>query len=519
MAITLWFDTITIDHNGQPDELSYSWDKETGTLTLDGFKRLDGTLTWLKITHSFLTDPTEIFTNYIGISIWNDIHDIRDDILTYLTTLIVGGAFETIVEIPASVTISANLKLSYFDFDQLVPTMVASSVGTGIWTSGGPLVEDKKLAHMQGISAARGRLLAWDRENAVYRSALLDPMDFKPSLETQAAVGKVQAVRGNIIFIANYPEGYTIYSTDNIVIAKYTGDSYVFSYTELADVGVADPRHLSAKEMQHIVYTANGLYRISPREGKYEEIDPVTSNYLASYAWPFEISFIENRYVCIGLSQIPGTEQMLLSHRNLTGRTLPTVLPPGIELEAPSYPYNIGYVKSTARILVYDMHLQRWGSCDTGAMRLFGCTPINASGLRIDKLTKGRDETWRHAGRGLGIISPTGKVAIATSFPQGGADLWLGYPRMHSQGYTTFLEARTECTPGSIADYTFTARTYDELGLAEVSVGAPTEVQDVSIGKFTTFDLDATGAYGIFQVHGVFDLTQLRYAAIKQGRL
>jgi hypothetical protein len=514
--------TLVLEHNGQPDELVWAWDIPSAQLTLGGFKRLGGTLTWIDITYTLLSAPTVEIKNTLLVGYWDDSNDIKNNIITFLEGSITGLQANTVYETPARVDIDVNLEITYFDFKADVPTLNLTSTGTGIWqclTAEAPEGVKIPLAHMQGISAARGRTLAWDRENAIYRSGSIDPFDFAPSLTTQAAVGKASAVRGEIMLIAGYPDGYVVYSSDNIVRAAYTGDSYVFQYREVVDIGISDPRHVYAVSSRHLLYTSSGLVLFVPQDGQMpKSIDPLIDNYLANYVWPFDIRYLEDRYAIIGLPCLSATDVMLAKHRNITLLSLPPAPPPVGNLPVPLYPFNAGNYPSKQRIIVIDTKLGKIGSCDSGAMLLWGCTPVNAAGVLFGKGIGRADQAWGHYGRGLGIVTSGAMPAIASCYPVHGGELYLGYTRAQPRGYSTFTEIRTETLASGVTDLEMSIEAYDEYGVAVAQAAVPVEVNTGTLAAQTIFDMDVTGVYGVLHAKGLFDLTNLRYTCFEQGR-
>jgi hypothetical protein len=503
MALEALIDQLSFTHDGQAGEFEHSWDKETMQLSLGGFRTYNGTLTFVEVSYTLLDAPLDVITNRLNVSTDMDSNDINDSILAYLTGAILPLEVEIISEVPATASITAVIDVTYYDFDEVEPVVTLSQDGD-CTLSETHTITVTPLAHVNGIAAARGRLLAWDRLNAIYRSALFDPLDFTPSLSTQAAVGQAQAVRGNIILISGFPDGYLVISTDNIVKAKYTGDTYVFGYTELADYGVADPRHVGVSSSQVAIYSSAGLNLVTPMTSQIEGVSDILDTYLAQYAWPITIKLLEDRYICIGLPYLLATDTILLENR--TAAPAADLSQEGI---IPNYPANAGDFTTLARILVYDIKFKKWGSCDTGAMGLFGCTPLNAAGIKLGKLTLGKEQYWESMSTGLGMINSDLTTWIASHAGSNGV-LRTGYLRTQADGWSTILGILPQYMRQQYAP-TYTITPYDEdNAVLEAAVWQGTLMAGQP--DTTGYALDVTAS-------GNFALKHLRLACAKHGRL
>lgn len=505
MALTPVISSLSITHNGSAGEFTWSWDAAQGILSLGGFRRLFGTLSYVTISYSLLASPTTEVTNTLQINVYMDSNDIKDLILNYLLSAISGLQKEIVSETPASADVSGTLDLCYYNFYQHTFALTLSSDGDCPWNFlEDPTVTPTALASVSGIAAARGRLLAWDRENAIYRSAQLDQFDFIPSLATQAAVGKAQAVRGNIVHIQGMTDGYLILTTDNMIRADYSGDEYVFKYREVADYGISDPRHSAVSSTDLLVYSANGIQLYTMGTGKFTPLSPELDTYLSQYPWPLRLQYLEDRYICVGLPWLLNTDTILLANRGLSPIAEPVFTPGDIYI--PNYPWNAADYPSLQRILVFDTKLERWGSCDTGAMGLFGFTPFNAAGSRMDKLDTGYEQFWDTLGTGLGVIDATARLWLASTRNSAGK-LMIGGIRAQAYGWVTLLEILPEYTKGPWTP-TYTVVPYDMSG-AELTTMR-------WVGDLTTKP-DVTGHRLELLIAGQFNLTGLRIATLPHG--
>jgi hypothetical protein len=518
--------TLVLEHDGDAATLAYSWDSLTGILALTGFRTVCSTISYVRVKHTLLSDlDTEISATLL-ITEYMDSNDIKEAILTYLLGAISGAQVEVVAEIPAAVTWDYAIEVTYFDFHAIEPALVASidAVGMADPTTTEVIVPIP-LASVAGITQARGRLMAWETSGSIYRSAMLDELDFTPAISTQAGVGKPQAMRGQLLLLAGYEDGFAAYTTDNVIIATYTGDDYVFRYTELVDFGIVDPRHVSAGQNKQLVYTSSGLYFVTPASSKYEVVSDVLDSYLAAYPWPLQVRYLENRFICIGLPFLLETDILLRSNRGLPAVPVPQLI-------------DNNFV-AFERWIVFDTALEKWGSCDTGAALLFGLTAANSNSVRLDKstavgacgvqqplhtsqlaqqvsATRNPIEAWSLEGRGLGMVMPDGEVFLASN-QQADSSVFIGFPRAQALGWTTYVEAHVELSK-AIGPWTFDLWAYDQEGTAITAQHYASAQQD-ALTKASRFYLDSTAHYAMLQVAGMADLKQLRLSCFAQGVL
>lgn len=502
-------DTLTITHNGGADELTYAWDSEQMLLTLGGFRTYDGSLTYVRVTHSLLDEPTLFISNDLVITEYMDSNDIADEIITYLTGAITPLIAETVSEVPAAVNNSFTLDVWWYNF-------IAATIACNIVNDGNCSVTRTEtitatpLAQVSGISSARGRLLAWDMLNAIYRSALLDVMDFTPSLATQANVGKAQAVRGNIILITGNSEGYTVYSTDNIVEARYTGDEYLFKYSETAHIGLADPRHLAIGMNAHVMYTTAGLRVLDVFAGKISEIDTEVDTYLTRYPWPLKLTMCADRYLVISLPFLLEEDRTLRANRALAAGVPMAAIPTPANLVVPNPEANRATYTSYARHLVLDRKLKKWGSCDTGAQGIFGCTVVNAAGIDFAKLGGNQDSYLGLEGVGLGIISATNGISLASRHPTSSL-VQFGQYRTQAYGWSMLVELMENIRSLTVGTHTYTVVAHGKDGAV---------IQNATwTGTLPTAQPRLAGVYFNLYLQGVYDITQLRIAGYTQTKL
>ena len=231
----------------------------------------------------------------------------------------------------------AVLKNTLYCYRQGLGYVLTLDLATGAWAHLTPTFIN--LAQMQGICAARGRMMAWDSTNSVYTSSALDPMDFTPSLKTRANVTKVDALVGNIVSVLPMEEGFVIYATGSIVLAKYVGGTTTYSYKLLTDrEGVLNALAVTVGDPQtHFAYTGERLIEVSARGVR------AISNELSAYAKQSlvtpRLDFLEGKYLAISLT--PTTANNVRQHEVIyLGRSLQYGMggnPPADPIRNPSF--------------------------------------------------------------------------------------------------------------------------------------------------------------------------------------
>lgn len=160
------------------------------------------------------------------------------------------------------------------------------------------------LAAIQGIFEARSRLGAWDSDNSHYWSDTADVLNFTPDIRTRANAVKVDAVKGNIIYVLGSTEGFITYTTANIVGATYDRTAQkVFNFFEIADnLGVfSDYSITKANDGTHFAWTNGGLYQITNQHNGAEPFATEVADYLTSFQQAPRLSHHLNRYLAVWL--------------------------------------------------------------------------------------------------------------------------------------------------------------------------------------------------------------------------
>ena len=103
--------------------------------------------------------------------------------------------------------------------------------------------------------------------SSVAWSSTIDPTDFTPSLVTGAGGGSVESARGSITCCVAHIQGFIVYTTNNAVVAAYSGNSrYPFNFREIvASGGLSSLAQVTfdANTGNHYAYTTSGLQLIS----------------------------------------------------------------------------------------------------------------------------------------------------------------------------------------------------------------------------------------------------------------
>lgn len=180
-------------------------------------------------------------------------------------------------------------------------------------------------AALDGITSAGSFLIAWDG-NTVYRSSVLDPLDFDPSrgLETGAGATGVLALKGRIVACLAMGQDFVIYTTKNAVSARFTGNiQSPFVYNEIpGSAGIQSLFNVAynSNSGSHIVWTASGFQEVTVQSAEYiwpelgdgiirgikttqSEVTGVPKfEYIEKY--DVRLSFISNRWLAVSTREL-----------------------------------------------------------------------------------------------------------------------------------------------------------------------------------------------------------------------
>lgn len=173
--------------------------------------------------------------------------------------------------------------------------------------------------HILVKNTAQGVSVLW--------SSLLDPFDFTPSLATGSGGGSLLTSQGNVVSAAPCPEGFYIFTKNNIILAVYTGNSrYPFKFVPVKDSqGIGSPLdvYTDIDESTAMVFTRHGQLhlvqgdRSAPtapevsefleRSNTYDSYNKVTNGFSVGRrpvgyrtARPY---FFGARYVCVSIKE------------------------------------------------------------------------------------------------------------------------------------------------------------------------------------------------------------------------
>lgn len=286
---------------------------------------------------------------------------------------------------PVAATANSTLEVTVLQLSG-TPTITFGQDGTEPYTEYALETDIIELAQVDGIFEARGRLGAWDQDNAIYWSSYNDVTDFEPSLATQANVMQADAVRGKIIKINGWAEGFVIHSTDNTVLATYSGDQFVFSFSFLDNKGIIDPKHVAAADNMLYGWDVTGLYAIDPRSRKAELLAPELTEFLNRQNAPLLINYIGDRYLCILFGKGAYSYSEAARREGITTGVLGgTVELPALpqELDVPRIGTNARTGQGYSAGFIYDTVLKKWGRIDIDCDTLLSLSPINQSSYNL----------------------------------------------------------------------------------------------------------------------------------------
>lgn len=173
---------------------------------------------------------------------------------------------------------------------------------------------------VRGICASTNYLIAFDDANTIYWSSLVNPIDMVPSLVTGAGSSNIQEIRGKITAVLPINNGYVIYTTENAVLATFSGNvRFPWIFREIAGSGgIVQPDHAAydANISSHYAWTTKGFMRIDKTGvevissdvtdflgGKiFEDFDATTQTLITetlSSPLSVKVTLIASRYVVI----------------------------------------------------------------------------------------------------------------------------------------------------------------------------------------------------------------------------
>ena len=412
-----------------------------GNVHIGGFKRYGLTLIAMKL------DGT---VTYLAIGPGQDSNDVAQVISDALTTLL-GKTATLTVNTAASATATYKLHVRTVVFDASVDSTVLAQDGTELWTQLSAATTPIPLANVEGICKGKARMVAWDKDNAIYWSAANNATDFTPSPATRANTLTVAALRGNITLILPYNNGFVIYGTGNIIRADYVGDTYTYKFNVLDEnKGISDPRHAVAVGGAHYLWTNKGLVVVEPESGKVQEFGEELVDWINTYRYPVSLDVLSDRYLVIYLQD----SIRKFSNRAVRNGGDPVTIP----LPVPgTSPLGIDATKAGAnmyptfdRVLIFDVLLKKWGTCDEPCKRLSSLNPINQIGHTVSKDYKHSDAIIQSEGKDILLYGTDGLTRVCNT-NQSNAYCLFGHYSTDVNDFVKLVEVEMEFTEYPVA--------------------------------------------------------------------
>lgn len=443
---------------------------------MDNFNITGGSV----LAYNYLADPNYITNHIIDHGPWLPYETLKVDRTKALTSITI-----TYLDVPYVIpvaadddneTIAANITNTiptiWFApvLDQLPATKysgdiqfsIASFDGTDPLVSVGPTSASEpftivsstneviELAQVEGICVARNRLMAWDYTNTIYLGAATDPIDFTPSITTQANSFKVEAVKGSITLMLPTKDGVIIYSTDNISKGTYQPNSQqLYSFRAITDQGTIDPRHITLGRDAQFFLNSDGVYRLDPQSSESVAITKELAEFLRSYKYPTKVQMLGDRYLIINLLDHPvtidgqsireGSVSTYEKGLDAQGLARPTNLVASI----PDVPIGQNLFPTFKHCLVLDLLLEKWGYGTIDNLAIFSLSPINQGGYSPEKDYALSEAQYFNDSRSLGAVLPDGQVTLLNDNPSDSYILYGKY-RLSNSRLTRILEVEAQ---------------------------------------------------------------------------
>lgn len=174
------------------------------------------------------------------------------------------------------------------------------------------------MTDVSGISDSGDRMLMYSY-GQIYWSSVFDALDFVPSLSTGAGSSSILAIRSVITAVVSLGQDFIIYTTQNAVGARATGDfNFPYIFAEIVgSSGAANLNHIAynSNSQTHVVWTYSGFQEVNTQSAKYifpELSDGIISGVRFNY---FQgkprlerlakletlVRFSSNRWLCISV--------------------------------------------------------------------------------------------------------------------------------------------------------------------------------------------------------------------------
>ena len=215
-----------------------------------------------------------------------------------------------------------------------------------------------------GIVGSAGYLILYNSTQVAW-SSTIDPTDFTPSLVTGAGYGSVEGTRGTIVGLVSHTLGFFVYTTANVVVGLYSGNSrFPFNFREIVGSGgISSLSSVSvdANTGNQYAYTTSGLQLISSTQT--QTIFPEVTDFISGQTFE-DYDTITDTFVTQTISTTLLKDITVISDRYLV----------------------ISYgVTALTHALVYDFILQRWGKLRIEHVKCFEYRLPNAGVTEIPR--------------------------------------------------------------------------------------------------------------------------------------
>jgi len=326
----------------------------------------------------------------------------------------------------------------------VIPSISLTKNTSTTWVETSSDSDDVQLAHMEGITSAKGRLVAWDIDNLIYWGSASDPVDFVPSAETRANQLSVTSILGKIIKCEGYANGFIIYSTGNVVKGTYVGGTHTYNFKPIKGInGVIDPRHIKATLADHYIWSNLGLIQLDPEQGELNLATPELTDWLSNYRYPITMNMAAGRFLIIYLKD----RDLQFSNRYIRNSDINLDAPISheatTEIEFNPARSGLNMYSTYSRALVFDTLLGKWGSLDLDHKLLFAIDAINQIGYKPEKDYSLVSANLHNDQKGLAILEPDGSISLADTYPD---DSYLVFGKFasHRDRQTKLVETISE---------------------------------------------------------------------------
>jgi len=243
---------------------------------------------------------------------------------------------------------------------------------------------------IHGICESSGFLLCWD-DFTIYRSQIVNPLDFTPDPSLGSGSSIPQGLEGKIVICLHINDGFVIYSTRNIIGASFSQNiRFPFIYNEVdGSAGIANSSHVAWLNNTgvHYAWTKAGL--LSVNKTKAVIVFPEVTDFLIAKIFE-DYDDITDTFT---VTRTPGNN--LNVSLAVTGKRFLVI----------SYG-----ISEFTHALVYDLSIKRWGKVKLTHVAAFELAIPNLSGditwemfgdLTWDDLG---DTTWADLEFGLDTI-------------------------------------------------------------------------------------------------------------------